>query len=73
MLDNNNNNVENNSSIFRECVSGALIQRSLAERLKKPSHRKRASKARKHASGREPEKLEDEVDETADLAEFADV
>lgn len=65
--------VENNFPIFRECVSGALIQRSLAERLKKPSRRKGASRARKHASGREPEEVENEVDETADLAEFADV
>lgn len=57
---------ENNLSIFRECVSDALIQRSLAETKKQV--RRRASEARKRVST-----SQDVEDATSDLAEFADV
>jgi hypothetical protein len=63
MMQNEN---ENNLSIFRECVSDALIQRSLAETKKQV--RRRASEARKQVST-----SQDDEDETSDLAEFADV
>lgn len=60
--------VENNSSVFRECVSGALIKRSLAEPKKQP-RRRATSGAHKRAS----KKLEHDEDEASDLAEFAEV
>lgn len=60
--------IENNASVFRECVSGALIKRSLAEPKKQP-RRRGTSGAHKNVS----KKLEQDVDEASDLAEFAEV
>ena len=59
---------ENNSSIFRECVSEALIKRSLAKPKKQP-RRRATSAAHKRAS----KSLEYDDEETTDLAEFAEV
>ena len=62
------NEADNNSPVFGECVSGALIKRSLAEPKKQP-RRRGASGAHKHAS----KKLEHDEEEASDLAEFAEV
>lgn len=60
--------IENYSSIFRECLSEALIKRSLAEPKKQP-RRRATSGAHKRAS----KNLEYDEDEASDLAEFAEV
>lgn len=60
--------VRNNSSTFRECVSEALIKRSLAEPKKQP-RRRATSAAHKRAS----KSLEYNDEEAFDLAEFAEV
>lgn len=65
------NEVEHNLSIFRECVSGALIQQSLTQSEKKPI-RRRALGTRKKTFATTHEKLQDE-DDASDLAEFSDV
>ena len=60
--------VEKNSSVFRECVSEALIKRSLAE-PKKQSRRRAPSGAHKHTS----KELDKDEKEASDLTEFAEV